>query len=221
MLNTLKKTLKTKAFVGALTASLMVAALPAQASMYENVSEAQFEMASEKHDQGDYLEAIKHYNYALETNPNHIPSLMKRGVAFQTLGLSMNAIEDYDRVIELSPAYTQAYMNRGYQHMKMGDYDEARADLSYAVKVAPNVSETHNLVGLYNLKVGADKEAVINFSRAIVLEPNNVDSYLNRAQAYMNQGQYHNARIDLLAAQVINPFDARTSSLLEDVDQYL
>ena len=62
---------------------------------------------------GNYDEALKDYDKAIELDPNYTFAYNNRGLAFYKLDKFEEALKDYDKAIELDPSYTFVYNNRG------------------------------------------------------------------------------------------------------------
>ena len=76
--------------------------------------------------------AIKHYNKAIDLNPQNAGAYYNRGNAYFDLQEYQKALNDYDKAITLNPQYAKAYGNRGSAYSDLKKYPEAINDYSDA-----------------------------------------------------------------------------------------
>lgn len=91
-------------------------------------------------DQGNYDEAIEHYNKSIRLNPDNASSYYNRGNACRNKGDYDRAMEDYDKAIELDSNLAIAYHNRGNVYIQQGGSDftkSARSDYNKAIELDP------------------------------------------------------------------------------------
>jgi tetratricopeptide (TPR) repeat protein len=94
--------------------------------------------------QGQYEQAISHYNQAIEINPTFASAYISRGVAYaQSRGQYDQALSDFSKAIEISPQFAKAYKDRGFTYYKKGQYDQAITDYSKAVEINPKFAEAY------------------------------------------------------------------------------
>ena len=79
-----------------------------------------------------YTAAIRHYDAAIELNPEFAEAYNNRGLAYANKGDLALAIADYSKAIELKPDLTYAYNNRGRAWLHLRDWQKAKADLTTA-----------------------------------------------------------------------------------------
>lgn len=126
----------------ALTGSLTLCSPSAQ-KQFEPSSGRQVEellvQAKEKFEDGDYKEASKFYNKAIETEPTNIEAFLKRGNNFYYLKNHKAAIEDFTKVINLTPdkdkVKPDAYMNRAVVFWELKDKQKAIQDYQKAANL--------------------------------------------------------------------------------------
>ena len=74
---------------------------------------------------GNYEEAIKNFDRAIDLNPNDASAYGNRGTAYGQKGDYEEAIADYTQAIGLNPNDATAHYNRGITYGQKGDYEEA------------------------------------------------------------------------------------------------
>ena len=93
---------------------------------------------------GQYDQAISHYNQAIEINPTFANAYISRGVAYaQSRGQYDQAISDFSKAIEISPQFAKAYKDRGFAYYKKGQYDQAISDYSKAIEINPRFADAY------------------------------------------------------------------------------
>ena len=85
---------------------------------------------------GEYKEAIRDFNKAIELNPEYQEAYAHRGCvkSFQFREYE-EAIQDFDKAIELYPK-GWTYLNRGYAKGCLRQYDEAKEDYQTTLRLA-------------------------------------------------------------------------------------
>jgi tetratricopeptide (TPR) repeat protein len=82
-------------------------------------------------------ELVDEYSKALALDPNLLPALKGRALAFSHLRQFQRAIADYDRILSLDAQDWTSYHDRGLAKMQLGrDYD-AIADFNAAIELKP------------------------------------------------------------------------------------
>jgi len=91
-------------------------------------------------EQGDYDQAIAHYDQAIALDPDYVEAYLYRGLAYRKRGEYDHAIADYSKAIELVPDNAEAYYDRGCAYLGLGNYEQVMADFSKAVELNPNMA---------------------------------------------------------------------------------
>ena len=76
-------------------------------------------------EKGDYENAIKDFNRALEINPKFAEAYNNRGNAYALMGDFERAIADFNRALEINPKLAGAYFNKGLVYDRLGRFQEA------------------------------------------------------------------------------------------------
>ena len=95
------------------------------------------------HRKESYLQAIEHYNRAIELNPQMISAYNNLGAAYHDTGDYESAILDYNRALGLNPEYPIAYRNLGLIHYDRGDHESAIQNYNRAIALDPEYPATY------------------------------------------------------------------------------
>jgi len=90
------------------------------------------------HQQGQFEEAIKCFDRAIEINPKSVCVHNDRGLSYRKLGNLDKAIYNFSRAIELWIGFADAYYNRGIIYFEQEKYDQALKDFQQAKYFFPN-----------------------------------------------------------------------------------
>jgi len=90
---------------------------------------------------GQYLDAVKEFDKAIEAKPNYYFIFYTRGNAKASLGQYSEAIKDYDKAIQLNPIHAFSFYNRGVAKTKLGYSKSANADIAIARTLDPDLGK--------------------------------------------------------------------------------
>lgn len=88
--------------------------------------------ANELFQSGQYSEAIKQYNSALELDPKNPEIYFNLGNCYGLLGSHSEAIWYFNKAIELEPTFAMAWYNKGIAYLKLDKLSEASAAFTKA-----------------------------------------------------------------------------------------
>ena len=161
-------------------------------------------------EQGDYDQAIAHYDQGIELYSDYAEAYVYRGLAYANLGEYDQAIADYNKAIELDPDYAKAYNNRGHAYADQEKYEHAIADYNKAIELNHDpLSWPYNNRGAAYTAQGKYEQAITDYNKAIELDPNYAKPYNNRGFAYRKLGNYEQAIADYNKAIELDPNYAR------------
>ena len=163
------------------------------ANTYSNRGVAQYH-------KGDYDQAVRDYDEAIQLDPDDAESYYNRGLAHYHNAAYDQAVRDYDEAIRLDPDDAESYYNRGLAHYHNAAFDQAVRDYDEAIRLDPEYAFAYNNRGIahYHNHNAAYDQAVRDYDEAIRLDPEYAFAYNNRGIAH-----YHNAAYD----QAVRDFD--------------
>jgi len=113
------------------------APVPKKLTTRQEKAQKYFEQGNASRVLGNYAQAIKDYDKAIELDPRDAVAYDNRGYAYGHLGNYAQAIKDYDKAVELNPTYAAAYNDRGYVYSNLGNYAQAIKDFDRAIELNP------------------------------------------------------------------------------------
>lgn len=90
---------------------------------------------------GDYAQALREYDAALQANPEFLPALRGRARSLMQLGRDAEALAAFDEAIAREPKMGVSYANRGILYDRLGRYEAAVADYEQALALDSELAE--------------------------------------------------------------------------------
>ena len=141
-------------------------------------------------------QAIDHFSEEIRRNPNSAMAFVQRGLARYDKGDYVNAIFDYGDAIRIDPKDSDAFYNQGNAWRAFKQEDKAAADYYRAGQIDWKLAEEPLNLGYAKLLEEHYDEAIAYFDEAIRKGPYCADSYVLRAHAWHNKGEYDKAISD-------------------------
>ncbi|MGA2788618.1 MAG: tetratricopeptide repeat protein, partial [Verrucomicrobiota bacterium] len=139
--------------------------------------------------QGRPAEAIKHYQMALEINPDYSDANYNLGTVFLKQGRMDEAMALFQKTIQLKPDFADAHNNLANILAKKGQIAEAVAQYRKAIDLKPDYAEPHYNLGVIFGVQGQLDEAVEQYRSAIKIKPDYADAHGNLANVLAAQGK--------------------------------
>ena len=112
----------------------------------------------------------------LDSEPNHLPTLMALGDQFMRMGSWERAAVFWKRSIALDPSLDRALNGLGVAHYNMEQYVESAEQFERIVEIKPDNHRAHfNLGMLYKHYLEDPELARVHFERVLELEPDDVE----------------------------------------------
>lgn len=166
--------------------------------------------------QGQYQEALQHYNNAISTspyNPKFWSFYLSRGLIFFQLGNINAAGNDFQAAGTLNPNEALCYMARGMACAALGNYDQGLIDMNAALSRKPNEAKFwFQRAYLYSL-VNNYPQALSDLDKAASLRTINHErayDHAARAVVYGRNNEFDKVESEVTAA--LNIFNSSTQA---------
>ena len=144
---------------------------------------------------GEYAQAEKFFNKAIEINPKNDTAYLRLGLCYETKReFPDRVLRTYNKVIEINPKNDSVYFQLGLynEHIKM--YDKAIEMYKNAVEIKPaDESSYFGLLSCYRRLKEYDK-AEEALKEILKIRPQNERAYGGLAILYEEQGKYNSAK---------------------------
>ena len=153
-------------------------------------------LASALNEEGNFYEALYHFNKAIHIMPDYTDAYFNRGNAYAKMGQYQHAIDDYNKAITIKADYAYAYnyyYNRGIAYANIGQYQRAIYDFNEAISLKPDFANLYNNRGNAYFVLGQYQQAITDFNNTILLNSNNAAAYNNRGAIWGKLGHYQRA----------------------------
>jgi tetratricopeptide (TPR) repeat protein len=154
---------------------------------------AQFELGAYLSAKGEWEEAIRNYENALEINPAYAEAHNNLGVALSAKGDLDQAILHYQQALEINPAYAEAHNNLGVALSAKGLLDEAILHYQQALETKPDYAEARNNLGLALFAKGDLEQAAAQYRKALETKPDYADAHNDLGVALLSQARVEEA----------------------------
>ncbi len=182
--------------------------------------------------QGDYEQAIPHFQRASELDADYAKAYLYLGRSYLNISQWVEAIAPLRTAYRLSPAETKkeavnllldALVGGALQDMKKGNFNQSIGYLKEALDMEPGLDKVKNELvsaliayGGNLISEGHFTDAIIQFSEAVELAPANINAYRGLAEAFINNGNLFDAMKTINRAINIAPSEEERS-LLRDL----
>lgn len=160
--------------------------------------------------QGEFQNAIEHYNRAIKRYPDFYNAYNSRAIPKAITGDLQGALDDLTHCIEIDEKNFRGYANRGNVQMQMGRMDDALLDYSKAINMNQHSSLPYNNRGFARYNIGDYRGAVRDCTDAIRINPKNFNGYDSRGYAYFALGKFTEALADFEMALKMRPNHAES-----------
>ena len=92
---------------------------------------------------GNYEEAIREYDKAIEVNPGYAVAYYNRSVAYTKTRQYERAINDCNKVLQLDPKHANSYYTRGVSCWHLGSKNQAIKDLQAAANLKHKAAQNY------------------------------------------------------------------------------
>ncbi|WP_230972111.1 tetratricopeptide repeat protein [Burkholderia pseudomultivorans] len=138
---------------------------------------------------GDLDAALAQFEAALQLDPSHVATLVRRGNAMIGVRRYAAALADYDRALNVSPLLLDALCNRGAALRALGRLQDALDTYERALTVDPRSFESLYNLGNVLRDLQRPADALIHYERALELAPNHPDILSVKGRTLVDLGR--------------------------------
>ena len=143
--------------------------------------------------QGDAQDAVRHFNRALEINPDDIKSMNNLGKVLTSQGKLDAAVRDFHQALQLDPENIRTLNNLSVALAAQGNVTEAVQDLDRALALKSEDANTcYNLGNIYAARADYD-DAAQNYQHALEINPDFAEARCNLGLTLARQGKLNDA----------------------------
>ena len=152
-----------------------------------------YNLANALKDQGQFDEAIRSYQQALQLRPDDAATHNNLGNALRDQGRLDEALACFRRAIQCKPDSADAHNNLGNALKDLGRAAEAVGCYRRAIELQPALAQAHCNLGNALQEMGQSTEALGGYQQALELKPEFAEAHLGLACIFHKQGQFTEA----------------------------
>ena len=163
------------------------------------------------YEEGNWVNAADYFKQVLASEPNDADVYYHLGDVYRFQGLYANALSAYQSAIKIDPNFAPGYLGEAqvYLYGPTVKTDVALSDLQKAVSLDPGLNQAYLELANISLAQNDPESALSWLGKLDTAMPNNAVVELDRAKAYLAEGDFDHA---LTAIENANQYDR---SLLE------
>ncbi len=139
---------------------------------------------------GNYDEAIKAYDMAININPKSAGAWYNKGLALYNLGKYNESIQAYNESININPGHSNSWYNKGLASYRLGKYTEAIQAYSESININPEFADAWYNKGLALYKLGRYIESIQAYDEALKTNSKYITWYY-KGNALFRLGRYN------------------------------
>jgi protein O-GlcNAc transferase len=170
-----------------------------------SASAHEFRQGLARHQQGNLVEAERHYDAALKSQPDNFDALHMLGVIALQKGRLEQGVEIITKAVALNENSAFAFNNLAKGLKDLGRFDEAIIHFQRALALAPDFADAQFSYGTALHFVNRSEDALAHFDKAIALHPNFVAALNNRGLALAKLKRFIEALASYDKALAIQP----------------
>jgi protein O-GlcNAc transferase len=170
-----------------------------------SASAHEFRQGLARHQQGNLVEAERHYDAALKSQPDNFDALHMLGVIALQQGRFEQGVEIITKAVALNKNSAIAFNNLAKGLKDLGRFDEAIIHFERALALAPDFADAQFNYGTALHFAHRSEDALVPFDRAIALHPKFVAALSNRGLALAKLKRFPEALASYDKALAIQP----------------
>ena len=170
-----------------------------------SASATKFRQGLACHQQGKLVEAERHYDAALKSQPDNFEALHMLGVIALQTGRLERGVEIIRKAVALNDNSATAFNNLAKGLKDLSRFDEAIVCFERATALAPNFADARFGYGTALHLTGRSEDALVHFEKAIALNPKFVEALNNRGLALAKLKRFTEALASYEKALAIQP----------------
>lgn len=155
--------------------------------------------------QGRHMEAIAHYQRALQMEPEFAEAHNNLGNSLKDTGRIEESLEQYDKAISLRPKYEEAKYNKANALQALGELQAAEMLYNKILADNPRMGHARNNLAKMLLEAGKPLEAYNHLLVAVELMPNSAEVLNNLGNSLRDLRRFEDASTHYRKAIAINP----------------
>lgn len=164
-------------------------ALQRALALDDSQAEAWNELGGVELARGRQLQALGHYEQALQRKPDLFYCLLNAGQCASQLGQTAKSAEFYRRALAVEPLSPEAANGLGLALAQLGQSAEAKQWLQKAIELRRDYAEAINNLAVLYLQLGQNTDAVNALRYGIEVSPQSELLYLNLSRIYVQRGE--------------------------------
>jgi len=173
----------------------------------------------EAFDRGDYNEAVRSLEKAIQLKPSNLEFRYYLGLSYGALNRNEKALKIFSEIVDKEPVkFRKAYFEIAALYSKQKEYQKAIDTLTLAEKAAPSDARIYLEKGYAYKNLKSYEQAIVNFKKAKELDPDlaQVACY-NIAVAYYETDRFDMAEEMFLTAIASNPETATAENARQSI----
>lgn len=189
-------------------------------------SETWYYRAQAHYATGQFGQALRSLDRAIDINPVDAASYSLRGmVKLYALQKPEDAVLDFSMATGINPNDSNAFAGRSFAWLSLGNTQKALADCNKALRIAPHFPEAWYLRGAVYMMLDSSYTAILNeFDRTLALNPKHEDALLNSCilEGYLNNHQKALVHIETLISvnSSVPRYHVAKANVLRNLKQY-
>jgi len=150
-------------------------------------------------------EAERHFQEALEIDPNYVEAHNNLGIALTKGGRIDEAIAHFQEAIEIDPAYAEVHANLGAALARRGRTKEAIPCYERALRLNPNLASAYNGLGNALSGLGRADEGERCLRKALEIDPDYAEAHNNLGTILTRRDRAEEAAVEFRRAIELKP----------------